>query len=182
MLVIFPKRIICDSEWQYPHRHGDLQLHTLLKHCVHPFCAVSKYNSHNVNNSVNDCNYSMCVCPFCKDKIHLMYNCEKNIYTVCVCVCLCVRLFYILVGTSTWMHTDSWWLVSPWGPKLRSPPSPWGNKLVNHTEWDLFLNVKKCRNFSVMGRFRGSVRVSVKGYVGNREKLSKFSDRMPPLQ
>jgi len=32
-----------------------------------------------------------------------------------------------------------------------------------------------------MGRFRGSVRVSVKGYVGNREKLSKFSDRMPPF-
>jgi len=57
-MVILPKRIICDSECQCPHRHGDWQPHTLLKHCVYLHCTVSrvlKYNSSKVDNPANDC-------------------------------------------------------------------------------------------------------------------------------
>jgi len=39
--------------------------------------------------------------------------CSKSslVHFVCVCVCVCV-CFSVPVGTSTWMHTDSWGLVT----------------------------------------------------------------------
>jgi len=49
ILVILPKRIICDSEWQSLHRHSDWQPHTFLKHCV-------STHLRKVANSTNDCN------------------------------------------------------------------------------------------------------------------------------
>jgi len=42
MLVILPKRIICDSP-QYPHRHGNWQPHILLKHWSNIYCTQNYY-------------------------------------------------------------------------------------------------------------------------------------------
>jgi len=52
MLVILPKRIICDSECQYGSAVTDSHTHTLLKHCVHPhYVVVLNYDTRN--NSEN---------------------------------------------------------------------------------------------------------------------------------
>jgi len=52
------------------------------------------------------------------------------------------------------MQTDSWGIVSLWGPKVRSP---WVNTFIDHTE--LFFLTVKMQNVSCDGfRSRVSVR------------------------
>jgi len=58
---IFRWQLLCwytskKNECPCPHHCSDWQPHSVLKHCVHPHCAMPKDNSHIVDNSANNCN------------------------------------------------------------------------------------------------------------------------------
>lgn len=65
-----------------------------------------------------------------KKKNILSFQKTQGCMYVCKCVCVYSRSS-ILVGTWTWMHTDPWGLVSPWGQKLRSPQTEHHQYLQN---------------------------------------------------
>ncbi len=76
-------------------------------------------------------------------------------YFVCVCVCVCVPGIHHVMRTKCphkYSNTSKFW---PCGDIFRSP---WGNKLINHTEWSV-LKIWNSRMFPVRVRFRCRVGV-----------------------